>query len=212
MRRCPIATDIRRKEFFNERAEQWLDMWYKNSGMGACTRYEREFERLFSLMNLQSGDSVLDLGCGSGVLVPYILDHIGSGGMLQEVDYAEKMIEVNRRLHEDGRITFVVAGADELTVHDKSFDVVICFSSFPHFQRKPETLAMTAKTLKPGGKLIIAHFDSSQDINSLHRKHESVMHDFLPSEVDMRKLITRAGLHVELFIDESGFYFIDARN
>ena len=204
------TTDLRRKEFFNERAEQWLDMWYKDPETGTYTRYEKEFERLFSLIAFQPDDSVLDLGCGSGVLVPYILDRIGSNGTLHEVDYAEKMIEVNRRLHEDPRITFVASSADKLNVPDQSFNVVICFSCFPHFHRTRETLALIGKALKPEGKLVIAHFDSSQDINDLHRKHECVMHDQLPSEANMRQLIMSVGLSVERFIDESGFYFVGA--
>ena len=204
--------DTRRKEFFNDRAEQWLDMWYKNPETGDYSRYDKEFERLCSLISFQPGDSVLDLGCGSGVLVPYILDHISSDGTIQEVDYAEKMIEVNRRLHEDSRITFVVADADKLTVPDENFNIVICFSCFPHFQHKSETLAVISQALKPGGKLVIAHFDSSDDINEHHRKHECVMHDRLPSEAGMRNLITSVGLCVERLIDESGFYFVAAVN
>lgn len=203
--------DTRRREFFNERAEQWLDMWYKNEEAGDYSRYDNEFERLFDLTALQSGDAVLDLGCGSGVMVPYILDRIGFEGSLQEVDYAEKMIEVNRRLHDDPRVTFTVAGADELDVPEAAFDVAFCFSCFPHFHRKVETLGVIHKALKPGGKVVIAHFDSSQDINDHHRKHECVMHDHLPDEPAMRALLVEAAFSVEEFIDESGFYYVGAR-
>jgi len=206
----PCPADLRRRAFFNERAEQWLDMWYKNEEAGDYSRYDNEFERLFDLTALQPGDAVLDLGCGSGVMVPYILDRIGPEGSLQEVDYAEKMIEVNRRLHDDPRVTFTVAGVDELDVPQAGFDTVFCFSCFPHFHRKAETLGVIHRALKPGGKVVIAHFDSSQDINDHHRKHECVMHDHLPGETEMRNLLCEAGFTVEAFIDESGFYYVGA--
>ncbi|NCC53461.1 MAG: methyltransferase domain-containing protein [Spartobacteria bacterium] len=206
-----MQRDLARKAFFNERAEQWMDMWYKDDETGAYTRHDKAFMRLFSLMDLREGDTVLDVGCGSGVLVPYILKAIGPGGTLTEVDYAEKMIEENRRRHADPRVQFVVARADELEVEEGSVSAVICFSCFPHFQNKAETLAGLQRALTPDGRLFIAHFDSSEDLNAHHRKHECVMHDHLPDAADMRRLMEEARLTVEDFIDEKGFYFIAAR-
>jgi len=202
--------DTRRKAFFNERAEQWLDMWYKDEEKGDYSRHDKNFDLLFTLTGLKSGDAVLDLGCGSGVMVPYILQRIGPEGKLQEVDYAEKMIEVNRRLHDDPRVTFTVASVDELKAPQVGFDAAFCFSCFPHFHDKAKALNVINKTLKPGGKLIIAHFDSSEGINDHHRKHECVMHDCLPDETTMRSLLAGAGFQIKKFIDGPGFYYIGA--
>lgn len=204
------AMNTRRREFFNERAEQWLDMWYKNEESGDYSRYDREFKRLLDLADIKPGAAVLDLGCGSGVMVPYVLDRIGSDGSLQEVDYAEQMIEVNRRLHDDPRVSFTVAGVEELDVPAGSFDAAFCFSCFPHFHDKAGALQVLFRALKPGGKLMVAHFDSSADINDHHRKHECVMHDFLPEETEMRKLLEQTGFTVGRFIDETGFYYVEA--
>jgi len=202
--------DIRRKEFFNDHADDWLDMFYKDPGTGGHERFDKEFARLFSLISLRAGDVVLDAGCGCGVLVPYILGRIGPGGRLYEVDYAEKMIAANRRLHEDTRISFLVRSVEDIGIPAGSVDVAICFSCFPHFQRKPESLKEIGRTLKEGGKMAIAHFDSAEEINLRHGKHECVMHDRLPSEGEMRELLANAGFCVELFIDEPGFYCICA--
>lgn len=202
--------DSRRREFFNERAEQWLDMWYKDETSGDYSRYDREFKRLMDLACIKPGNAVLDLGCGSGVMAPYILDRIGADGKLHEVDYAEKMIEVNRRLHKDPRVTFEVASVDAMKVPDAAFDVAFCFSCFPHFHNKTRTIEVIRKALKKNGKLVIAHFDSSEDINDHHRKHECVMHDHLPDEPAMRKLLSNSAFKVNNFIDEPGFYYVEA--
>ena len=55
------------------------------------------------------------MGCGVGVLVPFIMDKIAGDGMLYELDYAEKMIEFNKTLHKQGNIDFIVADAAELS-------------------------------------------------------------------------------------------------
>ncbi|HKL21423.1 MAG TPA: class I SAM-dependent methyltransferase [Tichowtungia sp.] len=205
------TVNARRREFFNERAEQWLDMWYKNEESGDYSRYDREFKRLLDLADLKPGAAVLDLGCGSGVMVPYILDRIGPDGTLQEVDYAEQMIEVNRRLHDDPRVTFTVAGVDELDVPAGSVDAAFCFSCFPHLHDKAGALQVLQKALKPDGKVVVVHFNSAEEINDHHRKHECVMHDYLPAEPEMRGLLTQTGFTVEQFIDEAGFYYVQAR-
>lgn len=203
-------TDTARKAFFNERAGQWLDMWYKNPETGEYTRFDDKFKRLFGFAGLQPGDHVLDLGCGSGVLVPYILERIGEQGRLVEVDYAEQMIAVNRQLHNDPRVRFLVADVSDIRMSPASFDAVICFACFPHFSEKQETLNRIAGMLKPGRGLLISHFDSAEDINMHHGKHESVMHDHLPDEQAMRAMVSGAGLETEIFMDQKGFYLLKA--
>ncbi|MBN1291011.1 MAG: methyltransferase domain-containing protein [Candidatus Latescibacteria bacterium] len=202
--------DIRRKEFFNNHADSWFDTFYVNSESGTVNRFEEKFSQLFDNIPLNEGDIVLDAGCGPGVLVPYILDRIGTEGQLFEVDYAEKMIAVNQRMHDDKRITFLVSSVEKLDISCGSIDAVICFSCFPHFQDKIKLLQEVRRILKHGSSLTIAHLDSSENINNRHSKHECVMHDHLPPEPEMRRLLTDAGFLVEQFIDESGFYCICA--
>ena len=50
----------KRKQFFNDRAEAWLDMWYRNPDTGEYDRHQANFERMFSLLSLKPGDHVLD--------------------------------------------------------------------------------------------------------------------------------------------------------
>ncbi len=198
-----------RKTFFNERAENWLGMWYKNQETGEYNRYEKEFGRLFSLVPIKDGDHVLDVGCGSGVLAPYILERIWDNGVLYELDYAEKMIAVNKRLHNDKRIRFLVSDIVDVPLESNSCDLVMCFSCFPHFEGKEQAMRAMVRVLKKDGWLAVAHFDSSEELNNHHRKTSGpVMHDKLPDEKAMKKLFVNSGLKTEKFIDESGFYLI----
>ncbi|MBN2451285.1 MAG: class I SAM-dependent methyltransferase [Lentisphaeria bacterium] len=196
------------RQFFNERAEQWLDMWYKDPESGQYTRFDAEFQRLFGLVPLPPDGSVLDVGCGSGILVPYILERLSDRGRLTEVDCAEQMIAVNRRLHADPRIAFLVADVMAMDIQPASIDVAICFACFPHFEHKAEAVQRLSRVLRPGGKLAVAHLMSSAELNQHHRKHEAVMHDMLPGAADMRRYLAAAGLSLELSLDEPGFYLL----
>jgi ubiquinone/menaquinone biosynthesis C-methylase UbiE len=210
MNMTPEEIYLIRKQFFNDHAERWTDMWYRDHSTGRDNRHEEDFKRLFSLLPLKAGDQVLDVGCGAGVLVPFVLERIRESGMLHELDFAEKMIETNRRLHEGGNIRFIVADAEVAPLEDASCDAVICFSSFPHFHDKAKAVGKLWRILKPGGIFAVSHFDSSGGINKHHETCHAVMHDHLPDEAAMRALLREVNLDIGVFIDEPGFYCIIA--
>lgn len=211
MKMTPDEIYRTRKQFFNDHAEMWSDMWYKDPATGRHDKHEKDFDRLFSLLPLKPGDHVLDAGCGTGILVPFILERIAETGILYELDFADKMIETNRRLHGGENIRFILADAENAPLDDASCDVVICFSCFPHFQDKGKAMTTLSRILKPRGVFTVSHFDSSEGINKHHGSCHAVMHDHLPDEAAMRALLQTADLGTDVFIDEPGFYCIIAR-
>jgi len=211
MKMTPDEIYRTRKQFFNDHAERWLDMWYKNPATGRYDKHEKDFERLFSLLPLKPGDQVLDAGCGTGVLAPFILERITSTGILYELDFAEKMIETNRSLNARDNIRFIVADAENAPLDDASCDVVICFSCFPHFQDKGKAMMALSLILKPRGVFAMSHFNSSEEIKKHHASCHAVMHDHLPDEAGMRSLLQTVDMVIDVFIDEPGFYCIIAK-
>lgn len=204
--------DRRRIAFFNERANGWLDKFYKDPVSGRYDKFKHEFDRLFSLIPVEPGDCVLDVGCGSGVLVPYILDKIDDSGVLYELDFADKMIEANREIHRDSRIRFIISNVLQMPLEPETCDGIICFSCFPHFGDKDAAVKSMARRLKQGGWFAVAHFDSSDKLNNHHRKAGGpVEHDMLPDKKMMFSLCDDAGLRVIKFIDEEGFYIMLAK-
>jgi len=211
MKMTPDEIYQTRKDFFNNHAEEWRDMWHKDHTTGRYDKYVKDFKRLFSLLPLKPGDHVLDVGCGTGILVPIILEAITGTGILYELDFADKMIETNRSLHEAENIRFVLADVENPPIDDSSCHVIICFSCFPHFHDKEKAMTALSRILKPGGVFAVSHFDSSEGINRHHGSCHAVKHDHLPDETVMCALLQSAGLVIDLFIDEPGFYGVIAK-
>ena len=211
MKMSPDETYRTRKQYFDDHAERWLDMWYKDPATGRYDKHEKDFKRLFSLLPMKPGDRVLDAGCGTGVLVPFVLERITSTGILYELDFSEKMIEANRGLHVQENIRFIVSDAESAPLEEVSCDVVICFSCFPHFHEKEKAMRALSRILKPHGAFAVSHFKSSEGINKHHGSCHAVMHDHLPEEAAMRALFQKVDLNIEVFIDEPGFYCIIAK-
>jgi len=97
---------------------------------------------------------VLEFGCGTGstaiVHAPYV-KHI------RAIDISSKMIEIARGKAEANNVknvTFERSSIDELTVSDRSFDVVLGLSILHLLENKEEVIAKIYKMLKPGGVFV----------------------------------------------------------
>ncbi len=204
-------THAARKAFFNERADTWLDKLYKNPDTGDHDRYSEQIKTIIAPLNIKPGDHVLDLGCGSGVLVPYLLRYLGDAGRLFEMDYAEKMIAQNQKIHGDNKITFVCSDVMDMPFKADFFDSIVCFACFPHFENKGAALEKMAGSLKQNHPLIISHLMSSHEIAGHHSSETAVARDQLPTRSEMEDFCEESNLLITKFIDEPGFYFLSAK-
>ncbi len=110
-----------------------------------------------------------------------------------------------------GDIDYICADIANTRFDDETFDAVVCYSSFPHFQDKPGALKEINRVLKKGGGLFICHTSSRYQINEIHRQIPAVQSDIIPDEDEMRQLLSAAGF-VELSIhDNEDNYLSSAR-
>ena len=157
---------------------------------------------------LASGQKVLDVGAGTGILIPFLLQAVGTTGQIEAVDFAEKMANICRSKYAHiPNFNVTVQEAEKLDFPSQTFDAVICFGSFPHIENKEEALRQMNRVLKPDGKLIIAHALSSEEIEAHHHNaSEAVSHDVLPERTAMKQLLRQAGFVGICVVDKPGCY------
>ncbi len=192
---------MNRKTYFDEKAETWDEMFQ-------TPKLTFFLEKLVPQFSLEIGQNILDVGTGTGVLIPYLARAVGPGGSVTAIDYSEKMIQICKTKHSHLKnVTVELRNIEETFFPPESFDAVICFGVFPHLDKKEKALRKINCILKSGGKLVIAHALSSEEVKTHHTSVSSaVLEDVLPEAIEMKHLLNETGftgIHIK---DEPGCY------
>ncbi len=192
-----------RMDFFNQLAPDWDKRFY-------TSELKDHLQSLVSDFHLQKGGRVLDVGSGTGGIIPYLLENIGKEGSVWAIDFAEEMVRIGReKFRQEPRVYFQSASVEALPFADHFFDHVACFGALPHFEDKGPAIGEMGRVLKNGGTLIIAHALSSQEIKNHHKGSSPVSMDCLPEEEEMIVLLAENGFRMIRLIDRSKYYLCE---
>ena len=113
----------------------------------------------FSLGRVNSGEQVLDVGCGAGVDTILASMMTGPNGSVVGLDIVPEMLyqaEANLKLTNLANVTFKKASGENLPFPDNTFDVVISNGVINLIPDKESALTEMVRVLKPGGRLMMA--------------------------------------------------------
>ncbi len=188
----------KRKEFFDRHASSWdEDLRYGEKAS--------RFSEVVGWFGLSEGDTVLDVGTGTGILLPSIREAIGPRGMLIAIDFSFGMLEKAVLRGCPGGKTLVNASVEAIPFQSDRFDRVTCFSAFPHFPNKERALLEMVRVLRRGGNVFIAHLHSVEEINQFHQNvGGAVGHDRLPHPERLEGWMKASGLSAISIMNEPG--------
>jgi ubiquinone/menaquinone biosynthesis C-methylase UbiE len=114
--------------------------------------------RLAELARLERGQSVLDVGCGTGALALAAEDFVGAGGKVAGIDPSPEMVaRATRKAAKAGaEARFEVASIEALPFPDGEFDAVLSSLMLHHLtdEGRRQGFAEIARVLKPGGRFL----------------------------------------------------------
>ncbi len=142
---------------------------------------------LVDLLNLKKADSVLDVGCGHGHTLKYILKKLGKSGRATGLDSNEKLLAVTERVnHPDiasGRLELNLADASKrFPFPNSSYSKIISHNVLECVPNKVAHLNECYRVLKQGGTLVMSHTDF--DTALYHSSHEKLTRKLLHNYAD----------------------------
>jgi ubiquinone/menaquinone biosynthesis C-methylase UbiE len=160
---------------------------------------ERVFrEQVLDLARLRPGESVLDVGCGTGTLAIAAKRRVGPTGMVHGIDASPEMLARAVRKANKARIevVFTKGVVEALPFPDTHFDVVLSTLMLHHLPRKARAQCAREmrRVLKPGGWVLAVDFGGTERTKRglfahLHRRHGHV------KLADIMAVLSESGLN-----------------
>ena len=192
-----------KQKFFDRHASGW------DSGE-ACRK--EEIRALVKSLGLKPGDTVVEPGCGTGVISRFILEQIGESGRLYGLDISQEMLDQARAKGFAANASFHHADAAGMPLPDGCADAVVCFRVFPHLDDRQGALGEFSRVLKSSGRLVIAHISGREKLNCYHAElGGEVAEDMIPDEAEIRTLLESYGFELVSLDDRDERYLLLAR-
>lgn len=146
-------------DYFDEMATIWDNAIFHN---------KVQIREMIKLSDMKEGDKILDVGCGTGVLVDFIRE-VNKLGEIYEVDCSQKMLNMSRaKNYNDSHIMHLKLDIEN-GISDEKFDIIILYNSLAYLKNKIETLECLARNnLNKGGRIVIFHNYGENQINLFH--------------------------------------------
>lgn len=118
-------------------------------------------DRIADSVDVQSGQRVLDVACGTGILARTVVERVGPAGSVIGLDVNEGMLEVAKR--QAPHIEWRPGIAEDLPFDNDSFDVVVSQFGLMFFENRSTAIQEMVRVLRPGGRLAVAVWDSLEN-------------------------------------------------
>lgn len=191
-------------EFFDVIAKKWDSIIEVN---------EEKINILLSKINIKDNEKILDIGTGTGVLIPF-LKKLNPNGVIKGIDISSGMLEVAKgKFDEMENVSFEIVDVENEDIKEK-YNKIILYSMFPHLKNRTATIEKLVKrNLVKNGQLIIAHSNSREYLNNMHKeKDERVSEDRLIAINNQKLLFEESGLNVTEAFENDEIYYLVINN
>ena len=143
--------------------------------------------------------SVLDVGCGTGVLFPFYLER---GANITAIDLSPEMVKVAKSKFP--QVDIICSDAEEISF-DKTFDCIMIYNAFPHFPNPLMLIENLSKYLNVGGRFTISHGLSKKELDEIHIKSAGKVSSTLPECDELGKMLSPY-FNVDIMISNDKMY------
>ena len=163
-------------------------------------------ERIVASGEIVEGTAVLDVGSGTGIMVPLIRKY--EPARIYACDLSSAMLG---QLSKNYAYAETILGdVRDLELPDGSLDAVFVNACYPNIIDKATAFSNISRMLRPGGRLVISHPLGRSFIEVIRKGTPFPLDDF-PERADAESLLRAFGLAISGFFDEPEFYLLVAK-
>ena len=164
------------RDFFDRYAVDWdADMVRDDAKIGF----------ILDCAGVHEGVDVLDVACGTGVLFPDYFDRRVAN--LTAIDLSPEMTRIAKTKFPEAD---VICGDAEFFDFGEKYDAIVIYNAFPHFPSPEGIISALAGSLKPGGRLTVAHGMSRKALLAHHAGAASEVSLELPEAKALAELFS----------------------
>lgn len=148
--------------------------------------------------------SVLDVGCGNGVLLPFLTACGLPADRYRGIDLSSRMIELAKGAHADSGATFEDVSfedeCDKAAAEGRTYDCIIFNGSLQFFEDQPATLAAAQRLLasSPSARIVVSHISGANFVRRELGDNPTTVSNTMPLLEMMQTLAGRMGMRIVL--------------
>jgi ubiquinone/menaquinone biosynthesis C-methylase UbiE len=163
-------------------------------------------EKIVEHGKINRGDTVLDVGSGTGILIPIIKKY--QPRWIYACDLSAAMLEqLNSKKYPN--VETIVADVRDLRLPGSSIDVVFINACYGNIVDKPGAFSNLSRIMTPQGRMVISHPLGKSFIRSRSVRVSFPLDDF-PEKPEAQRLFKPFGFEIDTFIDEPELYILVA--
>ena len=186
-------------EFFDNLAEVWdIDM----------VKNQSKIDDILDKAEVTEGKYVLDVACGTGVLIPdYIKRKVSK---CVAIDISDKMIEKAKSKFNGYKNVELLCGDAEAFDFKDEFDCIVIYNAFPHFVDRDKLFKNLLKCLRTDGRITVAHGMGREALIRHHSGSAKNVSTVLPEIEEMVRLMSKY-FDVDVSISTDDIYIASAK-
>ncbi len=116
------------------------------------TSFSEVFEALFETAQIKSGETVLDVGCGTGPTLFHAAKAVGAEGRVVGIDIAPPLIAAAKK-RAPGNVDLIIGDAGSHAYEPGAFDAIVANFGIMFFDDNEAAFANLRSAAKPDGRL-----------------------------------------------------------
>ena len=182
------------KDFFDKAAINWHN-----------TDDPALIKKILKEIHLKKGSKVLDVGCGKGIITPFIYEV--TNFPVKAIDISENMIAGAKEQNPDGD-KYLFECADFYKYNDElKYDYIIIYNAYPHFLDRFALSNKANGLLCENGKLVIAHGMSKEALFKHHTGLKSNISRVIGAPIEESRAFLD-NFDLEKWVDNETYYLM----